>query len=388
MSAVSTATSLMERSRRSGGSSRHSSSYNSSSPYGSLVRNAAIQNSGPAPSPAPSDTSEASDIRVRTHQSSCVNFRNRIPRGKGSLLVFLINVVESFAFYGAIDSTLRMIFKGSSLHDETAITLLVQFTAGRLMYPIAGFLSDVYFGRYKMIQIGIWLFWVAFALLSLSLSLAAGDIQVPSVPLNTLVLPIITYVLISAGSGAIEVTIIPFGVDQLSRGASSHEQSSYFYWFYFGRQLGNVAGILLFYGLSLLQIEENSERNEYAVASIQSIVGLAGMTFALALTWWFKDALFKDRQRENPVKEVANIMYYTKFRYYAKFHYDGQYTDKEIKDVKAFCKILLVLLSLGLCFMTYTGVSSYLLPSENIFTVQVVICRYTSCWTTKSVILM
>ena len=325
-----------------------------------------------------------------------------MPRRKGSLLVFVINVVESFAFYGAIDSTLKIIFKGSSWH-ETAITLLVQFTAGRLMYPIAGFLSDVYFGRYKMIQIGIWLFWVAFALLSLSLSLAAGDIQVPSVPLNTLVLPIITFVLISAGSGAIEVTIIPFGVDQLSQGASSHEQSSYFYWFYFGRQLGNMAGILSFYGLSLLQIEENSERNEYAVASIQSIVGLAGMTFALVLTWWFKDALFKDRQRENPLREVANIIYYAAtvkdtppvsrraFRYgegrqrrieRAKFRYDGHYTSEEVEDVKTFCKILLVLLSLGLCFMTYTGVSSYLLPSEGILTVQVVNCRCTSCWST------
>lgn len=298
-------------------------------------------------------------------------------------------MIESFAFYGAIDSTLRIIFSGSSWR-ETGLTLLIKFTAGRLMYPIAGFLGDVYFGRYKMIQIGIWLFWVAFALLSLSQSLAAGLVEMGTAKLNTLILPIITFVLISAGSGAIEVTIIPFGVDQLSQGASSHEQSSYFYWYYFGRQLGNMAGILCFYGLSLLQIEQNNDRNKYAVASIQSIVALAGMTVALTLMWWFKNILFKDRQRENPLREVVNVVYYAAtvkdsppvnrraFRYgegkkrrmeRAKFRYDGLYTSEEVEDVKTFCKILLILFSLGLCFMTYTGVSSnvidcYCLPKS------------------------
>ena len=308
---------------------------------------------------------------------------SRIPRRKGSALVFLLNVIESFAFYGAIDSTLRILFIDLSDWQETGLVLLVQYTAGRLVYPIAGFLGDAYFGRYRMIQIGIWLFWVAFALLSVSLSLAAAGIMVGSHKVNTLILPIITFVLISAGSGAIEVTIIPFGVDQLSQGASSHEQSSYFYWFYFGRQLGNMAGIVSFYGLSLLTIEQKDDNNKFAVASIQSIVALAGMTVALVLMWWFKDYLFKDRQRENPLKEVANVIHYAAtvrdtppvhrraFRYgegkktrmeRAKFRYDGLFTSEEVEDVKTFCKILLVLFSLSLCFMTYTGVSPLLLP--------------------------
>ena len=302
-------------------------------------------------------------------------FRRRIPQRKGSVLVFLLNVIESFAFYGAINSILRILFMDSSL-NETALILLVQFTAGRLMYPIAGFLGDVFFGRFRMMQIGIGLFWLAFALLSLFLSLGAGEVGDKKT--NTFILPIITFVLICAGSGAIEVTIIPFGVDQLSQGASSHEQSSYFYWFYFGRQLGNLAGVLSFHGLSLLKIEQNSDHNKYGIASIQSIVALTGMTFALILIWWFKNVLFKDRQRENPLRDVVNVVCYAAtvkdtppinrraFCYgerkkprieRAKFRYDGLYTSEEVEDVKTFCKILLVLFSLGLCFMTYTGVS-------------------------------
>ena len=306
--------------------------------------------------------------------------RKRIPRGYGSVLVFILNVIESFAFYGAIDGTLKIVFNDPSWHG-IALTLLVKFTAGRILYPIAGFISDVYSGRYKMIQIGIGLFWVAFALLSLSLSLAAGEIG--SEKVNTLIIPIAAFVLICAGSGAIEVVIIPFGVDQLSQGASSQEQSSYFYWYwyYFGRQLGNLLGILSFYTLSQLRIEADDEQNKYAAMSIQAVVGLAGMTVALVLMWCFKSVLFQDRQRENPLKEVANILFYAAtvkdtppvsrraFRYgesrkrrieRAKSRYDGIYTSEEVEDVKTFCKILLVVFSLGLCFMTYTGVSPQL----------------------------
>lgn len=301
--------------------------------------------------------------------------RKRIPRGYGSVLVFVLNVIESFAFYGAIDSTLRIVFTDSSWH-VIALTLLIKFTAGRILYPIAGFISDVYSGRYKMIKIGIWLFWVAFVLLSVSLSLAAG--QIGSERVNTLIIPVVAFVLICAGSGAIEVVIIPFGVDQLSQGASSHEQSSYFYWYYFGRQFGNLVGIASFYSLSRLQIEEDNERNKYAVTTIQATVALAGMTVALIFMWWFKNVLFKDRQRENPLREIANVVFYAAtvkdtppvtrraFRYgegrkrrieRAKSRYDGIYTSEKVEDVKTFCKILLVLFSLGLCFMSYTGVS-------------------------------
>lgn len=337
------------------------------------------------PTPISAATSWPRDTRRRRserYQRSCWKrlgntCRKRIPRRTGSVIVFLLNVIESFAFYGAIESTLRLLLEDSSWH-ETALIQLIKFTAGRILYPIAGFLSDVYLGRYKTIQIGIWLFWSAFALLSLSLALAAGELGFEK--LNTFVIPIIAFILICAGSSAIEVAIIPFGVDQLSQGASSHEQSSYFYWYYFGRQLGIMVGILSFYALSLIRVEQDKDCNKYAVSSIQSVVAMTAMTLSLVLMWWFKNTLFIDIQRENPLKEVVNVIYYAAtakdsppvarraFRYgegkkrrmeRAKLRYDGLYTSEEVEDVKTFCKILLVVFSLGLCFMTYTGVRTF-----------------------------
>ena len=302
--------------------------------------------------------------------------QRRVPRGWGSLVVFVVNVIESFAFYGAFESILRVIFDSSvSSETETSLMLLVTFTAGRLLYPVAGFLGDAYFGRFTMIHIGIWLFWIAFTLLCLSLSIAVGIESYYGSKILTLVFPILTFVLISCGSSAIEVTIIPFGVDQLSQGATSEEQSSYFYWYYFGRQVGNLVSIFLFYGLSEVKIEN------WSVGNLQSLAALIATTVALICMWWFKGLLFKDKPRENPLKAVVNITYYAAtvkerppiyrraFRYgerrkprieQAKYCYDGEYTSEEVEDVKIFYKILIIFFSLGLCFMTYNGVSEFL----------------------------
>ena len=310
--------------------------------------------------------------RLTRASNSC---RARVPKGTSSAVVFFLNVIESFVFYGASSSILRVLLNRSS-EFETAFILLVEFTIGRILYPVAGFLADTYFGRYRMINIGLWLFWLAFALLALSLSVA-GSMLNDATRLTTLVLPITAYVLFAAGSSSFEVTIIPFGVDQLSQGASSAEQSSYFFWYYFGRQLGTLLGEITFYGLSLISIE-NVYHHKYSVSSIQSIVALIVVTTALVLLWCNSRNLFKDRHRENPLRNMVNVLYYAAtvkyrgpirrraFRYgelkksrmeQAKYQYDGIFTSEEVEDVKTFCRIMLILFSLGLSFMAYNGAS-------------------------------
>ena len=301
--------------------------------------------------------------------------RARVPKGTSSAVVFFLNVIESFVFYGALNNILRVLLNRSS-EFETALTLLVEFTIGRILYPVAGFLADAYFGRYRMINIGLWLFWLSFALLALSLSIL-DSLPSDVTGLTTHVLPITAYVLIAVGSSSFEVTIIPFGVDQLSQGASSAEQSSYFFWYYFGRQLGDLLGEITFYGLSLISIE-NDYHHKYSISSIQSIVALAVVTTALILLWCNSRNLFKDRCRENPLRNVVNVLHYAAtvtyrgpirrraFRYgelkksrmeQAKYQYDGIFTSEEVEDVKTFCRIILIIFSLGLSFMAYNGAS-------------------------------
>jgi len=305
---------------------------------------------------------------------------NRIPKGSGPLLVFILNVLETFVFYGAFIGLLQLvlIINDSDSNLEFSLNIALTYSVGRLLYPIGGILADVYFGRFRMIRITLLMFWVAYAIMALALPLyhLAPDLHA----LVGVILPIIACTLLLVASGGFETTIIPFGADQLSQGASSEEISSYFYWYYFGRQGGAFLFVLLVFGL-YLNIDNNTPLEGFhfqVIGAVEAFMFVVAMTVALCLQICFQGHFFKDTTRSNPLKLVAGVIYYAAtvkrhapryrraFRYgeakqprieLAKIEYDGIYSSEEVEDTKTFCQILLFLFSLGGFHVSYTGVS-------------------------------
>ena len=303
---------------------------------------------------------------------------SRIPKGSGPLLVFILNVLESFVFYGAFDGLLRLVLNNSDPNLEFSLNIALTYSVGRLLYPIGGILADVYFGRFRMIRITLLMFWVAYAIMALALPLYGLALH----PLVGITLPIIACVLLLVASGGFETTIIPFGADQLSQGASSEEISSYFYWYYFGRQGGIFLFVLLSLGLYLIINVDNSTQLKgfdfQMIGAVEAFMFVVAMTLALCLQMCFQSCFFKDTTRSNPLKLVAGVICYAAtvkrhapkyrraFRYgeakqprieLAKIEYDGIYSSEEVEDTKTFCQILLFLFSLGGFFVSYSGVS-------------------------------
>ena len=220
------------------------------------------------------------------------------------------------------------------------------------------------------------LFWVAFGIMALALS---SHGLASSVVVDT-ILPIIACALVVVASGGFETTIIPFGADQLPQGASSEEISSYFYWYYFGRQ-GGILGWFVLLSLVLgyfYNVNELEGLKFQMTGAIQALVLAAAMTLAICLVMCFQHHFFKDTARTNPLKLVINVTLYAStakrqaprhrraFRYgetkkprieLAKIEYDGIYSSEEVEDTKTFCQLLLLLFSLGGYFIPYTGVS-------------------------------
>ncbi len=122
----------------------------------------------------------------------------------------------------------------------TIIYSIMLYTAGRVFYPVAGLLADVYLGRYRVINIGLWLFWIGLMIITMSLALEWNLKEVDLYKLPS----VVATILFMIGSACVESTIIPFGVDQIRQGASSEELGSYFSWFYFGRNLGYILYLL------------------------------------------------------------------------------------------------------------------------------------------------
>ena len=302
--------------------------------------------------------------RITCKQMLC----SRRPKGRAVPLVLLVYFLESFAFSTTLNAVRWLI---SDVGDENWANFMYVFfyaSAGRVLYPIAGLIADAYLGRYKVIHIGLWLFWILFVILSLTL---AVEIKLRE---GKIAIFIIVALLFSAASGSVEANIIPFGADQLSQGAPSTELSSYFYWHYFARNAGGLANTIV----SLIVFNTGSNYNSYSVKLTLPMIGTLCVSVALILHYCLKHLYYHDTNRENPLKLVVNVVYFAAtvkrqppifrraFRIgerkkprieLAKIDYDGIFTSEEVENVKTFCRILLIIYSLGGCFIAYGAVS-------------------------------
>ena len=312
-------------------------------------------------------------------------FYERVLRRKASWLVFLLTFIESFVFTGAVEGVLQLIpgldkehsNKGNQLGFFIRASLL--YSIGRMFYPVGGFLADVYIGRYRVINISLWLYWVAFALLSVANTLDYLD-ETPTF-IRHYVIPIIAYVCIVLASGGFQSTIIPFGVDQLEA-PSSNELSSYFYSFSFAIQAGAIVNVVV---ISALSLTLNNDIQTIVV----TLLTLAVITLGLILHYCFKSLYFIKILQENCIKVVIQVLWFAAtvkrrmplyrraFRYggskksrieLAKHQYDGIFPAYQVENVKTFCRITLIILTIGGYFYSMTGVSNNYLRGLTLLT--------------------
>ena len=315
----------------------------------------------------------------------------RYPKGKASKLVFLLNVIVMYA-YGAAITGVVDIFQMEDTPEEKRrklpidqtslhfIKLLFQYCIIRIFFPVTGFIADVYIGRWRMIYLSLLLLLTGYIIIVVAFTVEGrSSNDIPLWVEN--VINSIGFLFISVGGGAFEATIIPFGVDQL-QGASSAEISSYFYSFYFSRNFGMGSGlvvsvILSCIGIRFIQIEDIPQQPQL-YGMVQPLVTTAILSVGLVLMICFHHWFFKNTLWENPVKLIAKILCYTAtvrrhlpvrnraFRYgeerkkrieLAKIAYDGKFSDEKVEDVKTFCRIFLILLTLTPVMFSMNGVS-------------------------------
>ena len=289
-------------------------------------------------------------------------FYNRTPKGKAAFLVFVINVLETFAFYGSlslIQSALSSHWSrdhGGGTDDSKSFTVFMVLlnTAGRVLYPVGGLIADVYLGRYRVIQIGLWFYWIGLAIILLSRAVPVGG-KLDAYPQLQVALPIIAIVFVLIGSAVVEPTIIPFGMDQIRQGASSDELSSYFFWYYFGRNFGYML-VTLFSLVVAIKVPPTVLLGRSAYF-ITGIVAIMMVTIAMVLHHCLQHWYYKANRMENPIRSISNVLFFAatvrrqppryrrSFRYgegkksrmdLAKLEYDGIYSSEKVEDVKTF----------------------------------------------------
>ena len=263
-------------------------------------------------------------------------------------------------------------------HDGTLVYLLSQAVA-YLLYPLLGWLADVYFTRYKFV-----LFSFIATIVATLLTLITAVLFLYFHEYRELMVLGGTGVAIGlVGIGLFESTAIQFGMDQMME-ASSDQLSTFIHWYNWSCSIGQVicmyiaSGVLEYYShcnlvmnLGLPEEIRNVLHPHYftivsasvlMIATLQLVCACAG----LCLLVYYKRHFNVDRTGENLLKLIHKVLKYawnhtcperrSAFTYWeedipsridlGKSKYGGPFTTEEVEDTKTFFSILLLLLSM------------------------------------------
>ena len=261
-------------------------------------------------------------------------------------------------------------------------TILVSFfsqAVAYLLYPLLGWLADIYFTRYKFILFSFITMIVGNILMITSavffICRLSGYSDTAFAGLALAVGLI--------GMGSFESTAIQFGMDQMLE-ASSDQISTFIHWYYWGSNVGTalflvaqdgVLGYLKHCTVSLKNLHPTTVQNGTSDSGIVifctslfvvSVVHLMSVCVGLCLLIYYKKHFNIDQTGEHPLKLIYQVLKYawkhkcpenrSAFTYWeedippridlGKNKYGGPFTTEEVEDTKSFFSILVLLLSL------------------------------------------
>ena len=251
-----------------------------------------------------------------------------------------------------------------------------------LLYPVLGWIADVYISRYKMIK-------VSFILILLSsLLMLLGAIERicehiyfrkefdHALSLAKSILNAIVLLVGIGGLGIYEANAIQFGLQQLME-ASSEKLSAFIHWYYWCIQLGSLITYYVTF-LAVLYFTECTVKFDGFFHTIQDIQILGWVTFfpsllqvvlaliGLSIMHCFKNHFEIYQTKINPFKTIFQVLKYS-FTHklpvrrsaltywetkipsridFGKHKYGGPFTNEEVEDMKSFFRLLLLMISL------------------------------------------
>ena len=212
-----------------------------------------------------------------------------------------------------------------------------------ILYPLSGWLADVYFTRFNTMYAGL-----------LCVILGTTISVVTSFVFQYLVL--LGFTVSAVGYALFEVNAIQFGLDQLQV-HSTENQRSFVYWYFFTTQLGHT-----FYGLTQCGITLATAHREGSILITNAVFGgtqvLLLLTIAVLVCIW-KSRYFHHLTGFHPYKLIYQVLKAaftmkhtatgrrTSLIERTKSQYGGPFSATQVNDVKLFFYILGLLFPLS-----------------------------------------
>ena len=141
-------------------------------------------------------------ITRKERLSACCNVKHyqiRRVKNKGAVLVLVISYLVTSILYFLVNSVTEH------------LVWLIPFAG--ITTAIAGWLTDAFIGRYKVIRCSIWIMWLL--MIAITVSAVVGQLNKIYHHYNKYIVQTSLFCLISIGFGAFQSNIIQFGLDQL-----------------------------------------------------------------------------------------------------------------------------------------------------------------------------
>ena len=259
-------------------------------------------------------------------------YRIRRANSKGGILVLAVSYLVTSVFY---------LLATTGVYSSTYQFWLVPFA---ITTAIAGWLTDAFIGRYKVIRCSIWIMWLL--MIAATVSEVVGQLNKKYYHYHKVIRPIL-FCFISIGLGGFQANIVQFGLDQLPD-ASTTEITSFIVW-YVSTLIS--AGFLVEFNIFSL-----NEQNKLFV----SLLICMSLTLALILIFHCNHWLIKEPATQSPLKLIYKVIKFavitkhppcrSAFTYcedelpsridFGKSKYGGPFTTEQVEDVKTFLRLL------------------------------------------------
>ena len=296
-----------------------------------------------------------------------------------NLAAVYIVVFCSFAIRISFIGTDFFIYHLGRLLFATRVFFAVSQAISYILYPLLGWLSDVYITRYKVIRLSFIIIPVSFCVAVVFAIVLAYDVRLfhDKVTVTIFFLlagPWVLSVLLSLG--LFEANAIQFGMDQLLE-SSSNQLSSFIHWYYWSSYVGHFILFLMSAGIVTLNssyISVTTKKYPWPISECmlaRFLVCIALLQLILAVVGLFvliryKKRLTIEKPGHNPLVLIYKVLKYawkhtfpenrSAFTYWendipsridlGKNKYGGPFTTEEVEDTKSFFRILFLLFSL------------------------------------------
>ena len=290
-------------------------------------------------------------------------YRMRRLTNKGAIMILIWNFLIT-----------TMVFANGHTTGIYRLQSILQLVAGGLTLPIAGWLADVYFGRYKVIRFSMWIMWIAYMLVTVN-AVVTKLIVSDSYSNISSYIDNVLMIVVAIGFGTFIANINNFGLDQL-HDASTNEITSFIIWYVWTTYASGFVA----------QLEFNCVPKEYE--TLKMLVMSIYLSVALCSLLLFNHLLVKEPVTQNPFKLVYNVISYaiktkhpryrSAFTYcedelpsridFGKSKYGGPFTTEQVEDVKTFLRFAALIVVGSILFGEVFAVNSLMFKLSSMLT--------------------